>query len=150
MKRLTLVVLLMLFAAVRTQSQTDEPRNESIQDRLTHLGGGAAQILAQNLGITEIAGKPIEAAEGPPGNANAPMLFDVGIGVHPPNTKTNPPSPPIRRAKSISWRETTSSVSLLRPATAAWRMEARIGERRGPLVRRCRNSPLPASAATRC
>jgi hypothetical protein len=92
MKRLISVaatLLLVLTATVSIQSQAEAP-NENIQDRLMQLGGGAAQILAQGLGIDEIAGKPLDPGGGPTGNSNAPKLVDIGIGIHPTKHENEP------------------------------------------------------------
>src|SRR5262245_47458978 len=47
-------------------------------------------LAAQSLGITEIAGKDISRGGSPPGNAQAKMLEDVGIGVDPVRHENEP------------------------------------------------------------
>jgi|SRR5262245_1626053 len=54
------------------------------------LSGMPMQIAANELGISMIAGKDIGQAGGPPGNANAPKLKDVGIGTHPTKHENEP------------------------------------------------------------
>jgi len=72
-----------------------DPMDE-YRDKIQYLSGVPMLLMAEALGVTEIAGKPIDVAGSPPGRAKPKKLRDVGIGVHPtkhenePTVVTNP------------------------------------------------------------
>lgn len=50
-----------------------------IQERLLQMSGGAAEAVARGLGLTELAGKPLDEEAGPPGRERSPGRRDVAI-----------------------------------------------------------------------
>jgi hypothetical protein len=88
--KLLLIPSLCLLLAVGGRGQGGEITPSNIQEMMAQRGGGSAEVTARALGLTEILGKPVDDGGSPPGNANAPKLIDVGIGIHPTKEENEP------------------------------------------------------------
>ena len=80
MVSLALVVLHGLGGLAQSPSPPDESQiPEEIRDQLLQMSGGAAHAVAQALGLTALAGKPLNDPGTPLGRERAPKFEDVSI-----------------------------------------------------------------------
>ena len=81
---LTLSFAVVLFHGFGALAQSPSPPDESqipeeIRDQLLQMSGGAARAVAEALGITQAAGKPLNDTGTPFGRERAPKFRDVSI-----------------------------------------------------------------------
>jgi hypothetical protein len=91
-----MVVLLECLASLAPPVSAAQPPGfvvfppRELKEQLAQMSGGGQDALASALGVTEVAGKSLNASPGGPGRANAKKLTDVPVGARPDRDENEP------------------------------------------------------------
>jgi hypothetical protein len=93
-RALLFVAVIAFASSAAAQAPAPPAEWQDIRDQLMLLSGGAAEVVARALQMTEIAGKPLDVGDSP-GKAQAPKLEDIAVARGPaaenePTIATNP------------------------------------------------------------